>query len=73
MLNCARYHFAADVYGLGMVMYEIIARAIPFAGLPPPVVIVAVLLRREMPKIPVGCNEDLSLLVKRYICNDRST
>ena len=65
VLNCARYHFAADVYGLGMVIYEIITRTLPFSALPVPAVIVAVLLRREKPKIPPECNRELTQLVTR--------
>lgn len=56
ILNCGHYNFSADVYSLGMVIYEMISRSIPFSNLPPPAVIVAVLIRREKPKPPFDTN-----------------
>jgi serine/threonine protein kinase len=53
VLNCSRYHFSADIYSLGMVIYEMISGSIPFSKLLPPAVIVAVLLRRERPQPPL--------------------
>lgn len=52
VLNCGRYHFSADIYSFGMVIYEVIARTVPFSNLPPPAVIVAVLIKRDKPVPP---------------------
>ena len=65
VLNCARYHFSADVYSLGMVIYEIISRSIPFSNLPPPAVIVAVLIKRNRPTPPQDTNATLLELYNR--------
>ena len=54
-------------------MYELIARSIPYAGLPPPAVIVAVLFRREKPRIPPGADETLSSLATRSAAGMKPT
>ena len=63
VLNCQRYKFPADIYSLGMVLYEMVSNKIPYASLVPPAVIVAVLIRRDKPHPPEQTHPVLSKLI----------
>ena len=61
-----RYQFPADVYGLGMVLYEMMTGKIPFHSLIPVAVMMAVYIEKKQPDMPTDCNATLEAIIKRY-------
>ncbi len=65
VLSSQRYQFSADVYGLGMVVYEMMSGKIPFHNLIPVAVMMAVAINKQQPDMPSGSNPDIVDIVKR--------
>jgi len=66
VLSSQRYQFPADIYGLGMILYEMISGKIPFHNLIPVAVMMAVAINKQQPEMPKDCNSHLVAIVKRY-------
>ena len=64
MLNNQRYKFSADVYGLGMVVYEMVSGCVPLGHMVPMAVMLAVAVRRERPDIPDNAHPTFQQLIK---------
>lgn len=67
VLNNKRYHFPADIYSFGMVLYEMVCGCVPFNDMIPIAVALAVAVRKEQPKIPNGAHPTLVKLIRRYV------
>lgn len=60
-----RYQFPADIYGLGMVLYEMVTGSIPFHNLIPVAVMMAVAINKQQPHFPENIHPSLTDLIKR--------
>ena len=67
VMNSHRYHFPADVYSLGLVLYEMGCGRIPFHGMETVAVLMAVAVRHEAPPMPPGMEGRLARLVGQCV------
>ena len=67
VLSSQRYQFPADIYGLGMILFEMISGKIPFHNLIPVAVMMAVAINKQQPEMPEDCNPHLAAIIKRYM------
>lgn len=64
VLNNLRYQFPADVYGFGMVVYEMVCGRVPHADMVPMAVMLAVAVRKQRPVVPDDAHPTLQQLIK---------
>ena len=65
VLNNERYKFSADVYGFGMVLYEMVSGRVPLGHMVPMAVMLAVAVRRERPTVPDNAHPTFQELIRR--------
>jgi len=67
VLSNSRYQFPADVYSLGMVLYEMVSNTVPFADMVPVAVMMAVAINKTKPVIPDSVDQRMKDLINRLI------
>ncbi|KAK9673784.1 hypothetical protein RND81_12G189300 [Saponaria officinalis] len=65
--SCTR---KVDVYSFGLVLFEMVSRRIPFAGMSPVQVAYAVVNRKLRPDIPDECPAPMKNLIEQCCCLD---
>ena len=66
VMSNQRYQFPADVYSLGMVLYEMATGQIPFHELIPVAVMMAVAINKQQPDLPGDLQPAIATLIRRY-------
>ena len=64
VLNSLRYQFPADVYGFGMVVYEMACGRVPLGHMVPMAVMLAVAVKKERPAIPDNAHPIFQQLIR---------
>ena len=65
VLNNERYRFSADVYGFGMVLYEMVCGRVPMGHMVPMAVMMAVAVRRQRPAVPDNAHPTFKQIFSR--------
>jgi serine/threonine protein kinase len=63
ILNESRYTFKADVYSFGIVLLEMVSNQVPFHGMHPLAVVMAVGTKKKKPSIPQNIHQCLTDLI----------
>jgi serine/threonine protein kinase len=64
VLSGGEYHEAADVYSFGIIMHELVSRAVPYKGMTAAQVTLGVLTRGLRPPIPPNCPAQYQALMQ---------
>ena len=65
-----RYGFPADIYSLGMVLYEIATGLVPFEGMSLAAIITSVVVAKNQPEIPDSANPKIVEIIRRSVSNN---
>eukprot|EP00479_Gromia_sphaerica_P008057 TRINITY_DN2930_c0_g1_i1.p1 TRINITY_DN2930_c0_g1~~TRINITY_DN2930_c0_g1_i1.p1 ORF type:complete len:77 (+),score=5.34 TRINITY_DN2930_c0_g1_i1:196-426(+) len=67
VLNQSGFHYHADVYSFGMVLYELAAQKTPFYGLTLQKVIAKLFAVKQRPRIPSDCPFGFAVLIQSLL------
>ena len=67
ILNESRYTFKADIYSFGIVLLEMVSNQVPFQGMHPLAVVLAVGTKKKKPSIPHNIHPSLTDLISRCL------
>jgi serine/threonine protein kinase len=59
-----KYDSAADVYGVGMVLYEMVSGRMPFEGMNQMEIVFTLTIEKRRPELPVTCDDGLKRLIE---------